>query len=91
MNFSFGSIPNIIFGSGIRHYVRESDKEVFKNLLKEDNVNQAPKGQDDDWFIIDFARNNNSFIITNDYYTEYRQKNPDLAEFIESNSIRCNT
>lgn len=78
----------IIFGSGVRHYIREQDEAVFKKLLKEENVNQTPKGQDDDWSIIDFAQNNDSYIITNDFYLEHQKKHPNLADFIKTHSIR---
>ncbi|RLI64683.1 MAG: hypothetical protein DRO88_06625 [Promethearchaeia archaeon] len=80
----------ILFGAGIRHNIAEIEVGTFNTLLKQSNVNQAPKGQDDDWFIISFAKRNNGYIITNDYYNEYRKKYPNLKEFIENHSIRYN-
>ncbi|MHA1844535.1 MAG: NYN domain-containing protein, partial [Promethearchaeota archaeon] len=80
----------IIFGSGIRHKISEGELTLFEKLINEQNISQAPAGRDDDWFIIDFARENNSYIITNDRYLDYREKYPQYDQFLEEHSIRYN-
>ena len=78
----------IMFGAGIRHYIAEIEKHTFNQLLKEPNVNQAPKGRDDDYFIIQYALKNNSFIVTNDYFNEYQKRYPEYVRFLQAHSVR---
>ncbi len=78
----------IIFGAGLRHHIPDRDKHLYETLLKERTINQAPAERDDDWFIIQYALDHNSYIITNDRYIEYRQKSRTHERFIKSNSIR---
>ncbi len=80
----------ILFGSGIRHKISEGELMLFEKLINEPTISQAPAGRDDDWFIIDFARKNNSYIITNDRYLDYREKYPQYNQFLEEHSIRYN-
>jgi hypothetical protein len=81
----------IIFGSGVRHHISAKDKFLYNELLKDVNVNQAPAERDDDWFIIKYAFDHNSYIITNDRYFDYRKKFPDFADFIKKNTIHYTT
>lgn len=78
----------IVFGAGLRHHISERDNSLYETLLKERTVNQAPAGRDDDWFIIRYALDHKSYIITNDRYLNYRQKSPSHEPFIKSHSIR---
>lgn len=78
----------ILFGSGLRHHIPPRDKQLYSKLLTEKNINQAPAGRDDDWFIIQFALKNNSLIITNDRFLDYREKYPKYESFIDSHSVR---
>lgn len=80
----------MIFGSALWHYIPNRDKQDFNILLQDRNVNQAPAEQDDDWYIIRYAMDNNSYIITNDRYLEYRERSRDFKEFIKSHSIHYN-
>lgn len=80
----------IIFSAGIWHYINERDKPLYESLLSNRNVSQGPPGKDDDWFIIKFALDHNSYIITNDWYKEYRKKSSEIENFISSHSIRYN-
>ncbi|MHA1820219.1 MAG: NYN domain-containing protein [Promethearchaeota archaeon] len=73
----------IIFGAGLKYYLREMDKIEYEKLLREANILQAPGGTNDDWFIIDFARKNNSYIISNDLYRDFQEKYPDLKSFLK--------
>lgn len=77
----------IIFGAGLRHHIPERDKYQYEMLLNMDTVNQAPAERDDDWFIIKYALDHNSYIITNDRYLEYREKSSSYDQFIKSHSI----
>ncbi|MGQ4876206.1 MAG: NYN domain-containing protein [Promethearchaeia archaeon] len=77
----------IIFGAGLRHHLSPKDKERYNELLKERDINQAPAERDDDWFIIEYAIENNSYIITNDRYLEYRQQSKIYDSFLKSHSI----
>ena len=78
----------IIFGAGIRHHIAEIETSTYSSLLKQKNVNQAPKGKDDDTFIIQYAMKHNSYIISNDYYNEYKKKSQKHKIFLETHSIR---
>ncbi len=78
----------IIFGAGLRHYIPARDKELYEDLLRERTINQAPAGRDDDWFIIQYAKEHNSYIITNDRYLDYSEKSPEYKQFLKSHSIR---
>ncbi len=77
----------IIFGAGLRHHIPERDKDLYENLLNMETVNQAPAERDDDWFIIKYAFDHQSYIITNDRYLEYREKSSSYDQFIKSHSI----
>ncbi len=77
----------IIFGAGLRHHIPERDKDLYENLLNMETVNQAPAERDDDWFIIKYAFDHQSYIITNDRYLEYREKSSSYDQLIKSHSI----
>jgi hypothetical protein len=51
-------------------------------------VVQSPAGVDDDWFIIQHGLKHNSYIITNDLYSEYKEKGEEYKEYIDNHSIR---
>lgn len=78
----------IVFGAGLWHYLDEREKEIYKSLFERKTACQAPAGRDDDWVIIDFAIKNNSYIITNDMYKQYKVKYPQYEDFIDIHSIR---
>jgi len=78
----------IVFGSALHHYITPREKDLYEELIKERNVNQAPAGRDDDTFIIQYALEHNSYIITNDRYLEYRENAPIKDKFLEAHSIR---
>lgn len=73
--------------STLRYYVPDEDKPIFETLITEKNVNQAPNGTDDDWFIINFAFQNKTYIITNDHYKQYKLDHPEYREFINIYTI----
>ncbi|MBD3351204.1 MAG: hypothetical protein GF364_06935, partial [Candidatus Lokiarchaeota archaeon] len=77
----------IIFGSSLYHHINKQQKEKWKELLEEDNVNQAPAGRDDDWFIIKFAERNKAYIITNDLYRDHKREHPEILNFINYHLI----
>ena len=79
----------IIFGSGLRHYLKtQKQKAFYEKMIKEKNTNQAPSGQDDDWFIINFAIQYDGVIITNDEYKEYKNKDLKIKKFLDKNIIK---
>lgn len=78
----------IIFGSGLHHYISEEDRSLYDNLLQKRNNVQAPAGADDDWFIIQHGLKHNSYIITNDLYSKYKEKGEEYQDYIENHSIR---
>lgn len=84
-------IPNeqiyVIFGSGLRHHIPEEEKPLYQRLLQEENFAQAPAGQDDDYFIIEFALRKEAFIVTNDFYKDYKERHPDKRHFIRTHRI----
>ena len=63
------------------------DRDLYKTVLSEETVNEAPAERDDDWFIIKYAIDHNSYIITNDRYLDYRKKSPEFDTFIKSHLI----
>ncbi|MBN1800671.1 MAG: hypothetical protein JW891_04150 [Candidatus Lokiarchaeota archaeon] len=77
----------IIFGSGLRHYISEREKSLYQDLLTKRNVNQAPAGENDDWFIIKYAFDHKSYMISNDLFREFKAKSPEMESFIETHSI----
>ena len=58
--------------------------------MEKRNISQAPAGVDDDWFIIKYALDNDSYIITNDLYRDYKEKYTQYKRFIESHLIHYN-
>ena len=84
-------IPNdqiyIIFGAGLRHHIPEDEKTLYQALLRNQNINQAPAGQDDDYFIIEFAIRKDAFIVTNDFYKDYIMRYPKKRIFIRTHRI----
>jgi len=71
----------ILIGPGLRHSVTERD---FKELLKkfedggargeEKMLYQAPAGENDDSFIIDYAIEHDSLILSNDLYRDHIER-----------------
>ena len=78
----------IIFGPALWHDIDDREMDLYEKLLEERYVNQAPAERNDDWYIIEYALEHNSYIITNDMYREYRKKSPYKERFLESHSIR---
>jgi hypothetical protein len=78
----------IIFGSGLHHHISDEERKIYDNLLQKRNNVQAPAGADDDWFIIQHGLKHNSYIITNDLYSEYKEKGEKYKDYIEKHSIR---
>jgi hypothetical protein len=78
----------IIFGSGLHHHITDEEKRIYDDLLQKRNNVQAPAGADDDWFIIQHGLKHNAYIITNDLYSEYKEKGENYKDYVESHSIR---
>ncbi|MHA1340261.1 MAG: NYN domain-containing protein [Promethearchaeota archaeon] len=70
----------IIFSASLRYYLPESQLKLYNNLIQKENVTQAPAKTDDDWFILNFAKNKKAYIISNDQYKEYLKNNQEFQE-----------
>lgn len=77
----------ILIGPALRYNLNEEQKVEFEKFIKEKNVNQTPKGLNDDDFIIQVAFADDAYIITNDFYLDYIEKHPELRDFIKDHSI----
>lgn len=73
-----GYRPIIIVDASLRHDIDDPDQ--LEVLLNQGAVRQAPADTDADYFVIALAKDENSQIVTNDEYSDYRERNPDLGE-----------
>jgi hypothetical protein len=68
INRSFISI-RIYFDANIEYDI--DDKQVYKQLENTFNIKKVPAGQKADKFILDYAKDNKTYVISNDEYNEY--------------------
>ena len=83
-DYEFNEIA-IIIGAGLRHHT--PDFEKLEPYIENDIVRQAPAGTSDDFYIIQFAIDNDMLILTNDMYREFKEKYPELKTDIEMRRI----
>ena len=79
---------HIIFGSRIRHILKKDEESLFDKIMDEPNINSAPKGINDDQFIISLALDKDAYILSNDCFEDHIEKNPELKTFITSHLIK---
>jgi hypothetical protein len=68
LNKGFISI-RIFFDANIEYDI--DDKLTYKQLENTFNIKRVPAGQKADKYILDYAKNNKTYVISNDQYAEY--------------------
>jgi hypothetical protein len=68
INRGFISI-RIYFDANIEHEI--DDKQIYKQLETTFNIKKVPAGEVADKYILDYAKENKTYVISNDQYTEY--------------------
>lgn len=83
----FNQFPLNVYGFIPSSYVRKkptdgsrgnclmetNEWEIMNNLVKSRHMSIVPAGDNDDLYILQFAQNNNGFIISNDFYLDHLQ------------------
>lgn len=77
--YGFESII-IFIGAGLRH--KTPDFDLLEPFIKNKIIQQTPAGASDDKYIIEFAKDKDMLIMTNDFYKEFRRKGPDWEKEI---------
>ena len=73
----------------MKHHLKKGeDERLFYEMLKEENVVEAPADVDDDWFILKFAIEQNSLIISNDLFRDYQEKYPQYGGIINKITVK---
>lgn len=70
----------IIADASLRHEI--DDRARYEEILKNDNAEEVPRGNDADHFILEIAEKENAKILSNDKFRDYAD------EFRNINSIR---
>lgn len=83
-DFGFEDIV-IIIGAGLRHHT--SDFSKLEPFIKQNIVRAAPAGTSDDFYIIQYAMDNDMLILTNDMYRDFKGKDPEWKEQIEMRRV----
>ncbi|MCB9256997.1 MAG: hypothetical protein H6579_07705 [Chitinophagales bacterium] len=65
----------VICDASLRHQINRSEKEELKKLYKDKTLSQSPADTDADDYLIRFAKNNSSLIVTNDKFRDKKEKN----------------
>jgi hypothetical protein len=68
INKGFISI-RIFFDANIEYDI--DDKQTYKQLENTFNIKKVPAGQKADKYILDYAKTNKTYVISNDQYAEY--------------------
>jgi len=69
---SFGITKYTILCDRSLHYTIDKKKE-YRSLVKNGRVSETPGGTEADHFILQYAKDNNSYIISNDRFKEFRE------------------
>lgn len=64
----------IIVDASMRYEI--DDAQQFERLVESEDVRQAPAGTDADYFVLAFAEERNAYVVSNDEFTEYRDRFP---------------
>jgi len=75
----------ILIGAGLRHHT--PDFEKLKQYIDNDVVREAPAGTSDDFYIIQFALDNDMLILTNDMYRDFKEKHLELKGQIDMRRV----
>jgi len=83
-DFGFKNIV-IIIGAGLRHHT--SDFSKLEPLIKQNIIRVAPAGTSDDFYIIQYAVDNDMLILTNDMYRNFKDKDSEWKTQIEMRRV----
>lgn len=75
-----------IVGASLRHSIE--DKDTFNELKKEGILLEAPAETDADSFIIKYTKRKNAFIVSNDAFRDWKEKDPWINENIDNLRVR---
>jgi len=75
-----------IVGASLRHSI--TDKDTFNELKKEGILLEAPAETDADNFIIKYTKRKNAFVVSNDAFRDWKEKDPWINENIDNLRIR---
>jgi hypothetical protein len=73
-----GYQPLVLADAALRHQI--DDKPAYERMIADGMIRQAPAGTDADYFILSFAREFNSSIVSNDRFRDRQKAFPDLAK-----------
>lgn len=73
-----GYEPIVVADAALRHQIDE--REEYERRIEEGKVHQAPAGTDADYFILSFARELDSFIVSNDRFRDRAAAFPDAYD-----------
>ena len=68
-------------GSKGNAVMETDDRQQLENLIRSGDVTVVPAGDHDDVYILSYARSNNGFIVSNDFYVDH-------VEGIQESSIK---
>jgi hypothetical protein len=82
---NYGLDVTIFISSALKHFAEDFDS--LEDLMKIGRVQETPASASDDYFIINNAIQNDSLILTNDRFRDWKEKYPNLKEEIEQRRV----
>jgi hypothetical protein len=73
-----GFDPLIIVDASLKHHI--DDKEQLEALIELQEVREVPASTDADYFIIEYAEDDEAQIVTNDRFKDYQRKHRGLRD-----------
>jgi Zc3h12a-like ribonuclease protein len=73
-----GYEPLVLVDATLRHQI--DDKLSYERLVESGSIRQVPSGTDADYFILSFARELDTAIVSNDRFRDRRKAFPDAAK-----------
>ncbi|MHA1228666.1 MAG: protease Lon-related BREX system protein BrxL [Candidatus Hodarchaeales archaeon] len=81
----YGFDIKIFVSSALKYFAEDFD--VLNELIQRDIVQETPAGSSDDYFIINYAIQTDSLILSNDRFKDWKEKYPGLADEIEKRRV----
>lgn len=75
-----GLEPIVVTDAALRHQIDEVDE--YERRIEEGKIRQAPAGTDADWFILNFAKELDAAIVSNDRFRDRLSVFPDAKDRI---------
>jgi len=80
-----GVKPYVVVSAALRHHI--DDPVGLVEILKKDDVAEAPADRSDDFFVIQLALKKEAFIVSNDRFSDWKKANPTFAREIENRRV----